>query len=86
MALRKTIDTAFGVSVPDAYHRVEAVVLTHKDRMNFHVRGYVNAEVDPFFMETVLMGIGYDLDGPNPIQQAYEYAKTLAEFSGAIDC
>jgi len=27
-----------------------------------------------------------DLEGPNPIKQAYEYLKTLPEFSDAIDC
>ena len=28
----------------------------------------------------------YDLDGENPIKQAYEYIKTLPEFEGAEDC
>jgi hypothetical protein len=27
-----------------------------------------------------------NLDGPNPIKQAYLYLKTLPEFSGATDC
>jgi hypothetical protein len=27
-----------------------------------------------------------DLDGPNPIKQAYEHLKTLPEFQGAEDC
>jgi len=27
-----------------------------------------------------------DLEGPNPIKQAYNYLKTLNEFSSAIDC
>jgi len=27
-----------------------------------------------------------DLDGPNFIKQAYEYLKTLPEFSDAVDC
>lgn len=27
-----------------------------------------------------------DLDGPNPIKQAYEYLKTLPEFADATDC
>lgn len=27
-----------------------------------------------------------DLDGPNPIKQAYQFLKTLPEFSNAVDC
>jgi hypothetical protein len=27
-----------------------------------------------------------DLDGPNPIKQAYQFLKTLPEFSDAVDC
>lgn len=27
-----------------------------------------------------------DLEGPNPIKQAYEHLKTLPEFEGAVDC
>ena len=27
-----------------------------------------------------------DLNGPNPIKQAYEYLKTLPEFADAVDC
>ena len=28
----------------------------------------------------------HDLEGPNPIKQAYLYLKTLPEFADAIDC
>ena len=28
----------------------------------------------------------FDLDGPNPIKQAYLFLKTLPEFSDATDC
>jgi hypothetical protein len=28
----------------------------------------------------------YSLDGKNPIKQAYEYLKTLDNFSSAVDC
>lgn len=30
--------------------------------------------------------LAYDLDGPNPIKQAYEYLKTLPEFADAVEC
>lgn len=86
MALRKTVATVYGISVGNAYHRVEALVLPQKDRMNFHVRSYANATGEPFFAEDVHMGVDYDLNGPNPIEQAYEYVKALPVFSGAVDC
>jgi len=28
----------------------------------------------------------YDINGKNPIAQAYDHAKTLPEFAGAVDC
>lgn len=28
----------------------------------------------------------YDINGANPIAQAYEHIKTLPEFEGAVDC
>ena len=28
----------------------------------------------------------YDLEGPNPIKQAYLYLKSLPEFADAVDC
>jgi hypothetical protein len=28
----------------------------------------------------------YDLNGENPIKQAYQFLKTLPEFSDAVDC
>jgi hypothetical protein len=31
-------------------------------------------------------GCPYDIEGDNPIKQAYEHLKTLPEFEGAIDC
>jgi hypothetical protein len=84
MALSKTITTVHGFKAVDAYHRVEAVALPAKDQMTFHVRSYTSTD-KPFFVEQVVSCV-YDLDGANPIKQAYEYLKTLPEFEGATDC
>ena len=84
MALSKTTTTTTGFEAVNAYHRVEALTITNKTTMQFHVRSYVAAD-KPFFNEQILTA-PYDLEGANPIKQAYLYVKTLPEFSGAIDC
>jgi hypothetical protein len=30
--------------------------------------------------------MAYDIDGENPVRQAYLHLKTLPEFAGATDC
>lgn len=84
MALAKTITSSFGFEAVNAYHRVEAVALEGKDKINFHVRSYKEVGM-PFFTEQVL-SCAYDITGENPIKQAYGHLKTLPEFAGAVDC
>jgi hypothetical protein len=84
MALSKTTTTIHGFEAVDAYHRVEAVALPNKNEITFHVRSYSDTD-KPFFAEQILTA-AYDLDGENPIKQAYDHLKTLPEFAGAIDC
>lgn len=84
MALAKTVSTVHGLQAVNAYHRVEAVRLESKTAMSFHIRSYT-APDKPFFEESVL-SCAYQLDGENPIKQAYEHIKTLPEFEDATDC
>ena len=84
MALQKTITTAHGFEAVGAYHRVEAVSLINKTQINFYVRSYTT-NVKPFFQEQIFIA-PYDLNGSNPIKQAYEHLKTMSEFAGATDC
>jgi hypothetical protein len=84
MALLKTTTSSFGFEAVNAYHRVEAVSLEGKDKINFHVRSYKEVGM-PFFAEQVL-SCAYDIAGENPIKQAYSYLKTLPQFAGALDC
>jgi len=84
MALEKTITTIHGFEAVNAYHRVEGLTLLNKTEIRFHVRSYKTAN-DPFFQEQILSS-PYDLDGDNPIKQAYKYLKTLPEFQNAEDC
>jgi hypothetical protein len=84
MALSQTITTTFGITVNDAYHRVEGVRLTSKDVIAFQCRAYVDAS-KPHIADTEHT-CSHDLDGPNPIRQAYLHLKTLPEFANATDC
>jgi len=84
MALSKTVLSAYGFQATNAYHRVEAVSLAGKETLNFHVRSYVAVD-KPFFAEQVL-SCAYNLEGANPIAQAYAHLKTLPDFAGAADC
>lgn len=83
MALKKTVATQFGFDAKDAYHRVEAVSV-NKDTIQFSVRTYADPEKAAMFEKT--FSCQYDLNGDNPIKQAYTHLKTQPEFDGAVDC
>ena len=85
MALSRTISTDWGITVSGSYCRVEAVSLTSKDRISFHARSYTASEGVPFFAET-RVDCPYEINGENPIKQAYEHLKSLPEFADAVDC
>jgi hypothetical protein len=84
MALKKTTTSPHGFEATDAYHRVERVSVFGKDRISFHVRSYKDADASFFSEQT--FSAAYDLNGDNPIKQAYKHLKTLPEFAGASDC
>lgn len=83
MAIKKTVQTKFGFNVPDTYIRVEGVRLT-KSEIKFQVRFYTTVEKPHF--DDVEYDCSYEIEGANPIKQAYEHLKTLPEFEGATDC
>lgn len=85
MALKKTTTTAQGFTADDAYFRVEEVKLVGKDKIAFSVRGYKDDSGLPAFEDRSL-SCDYDIEGKNPIAQAYDYLKSLPEFANAIDC
>jgi len=67
MALSKTTNAVFGLTIPNAYHRVEAVIIRTKESMTFHVRSYVSPDGAPFFAESIIDS-AHDLAGANPIE------------------
>jgi hypothetical protein len=83
MALFKDITTEYGVTIPAAYVRVDDVSMT-KQRVVASARFYADTQKPPFADH--VFAFKYQLDGPNPIKQAYEHLKSLPEFADAVDC
>lgn len=81
ISINKTTETGFTAS--NTYSRIESIQLT-KDSLVFNLRHYKEKDL-PFFNEEFIK-CAYDIDGINPIAQAYEYLKTLEEYSDAKDC
>jgi len=84
MALQLTKTTKSGIEVKSAYIRVDHLSLNGKENITFKVNSYKNKELPAF--EENFYGCPYDINGENPIKQAYEHLKTLPEFSDATDC
>ncbi len=85
MALKKNAQTIFGIEVVDAYHRVEGLKIVGKDQIAFQVRSYKDNSGLPHFADAS-SGCAYDINGENPIKQAYVYLKTTPAFADAKDC
>jgi hypothetical protein len=69
-----------------AYVRVSTITLIGKTAMKFLVLYFPSAERITMNFYSKEYSAPYDLDGPNPIRQAYLHLKTLPEFAGATDC
>lgn len=85
MAIKKTVVTIHGFEAVDAYHRVECVEIQGKDQISYRIRSYKDKSGFPFF-DDVLISCNYDMNGGNPLVQAYAHLKTLPEFADAVDC
>lgn len=84
MAFRQTVTYNNGLVIPNCYQRVEGVMLPNKNKVAFVLNDYVDPQKDKVFGKAY--ECNYDLNGGNPIAQAYEHLKTLPEFANAIDC
>ena len=85
MAIKKTVRTSFGFESVDAYHRVEGVSITSKTQISYFLRSYKDSSGVPAFAE-VHKFCKYDMNGANPMVQAYADAKQLPEMAESIDC
>lgn len=84
MALKKDITTRQSIEIKDAYFRVVNLTLNGKSGMQFVVAFGKNAQSPA--IDSTSHDCNYDIQGDNPIRQAYKHAKNLPEFAGAIDC
>lgn len=84
MALQKTVVTRQGIEIPDAYFKIVNTMLNGKTSMAFVV-SFAKDSLLPA-IDSTAYDCEYDIQGDNPIRQAYKYLKTLPEFEGAIDC
>jgi len=85
MALKKTVNTPFGVEIIDAYHRVEGLSLDNKTQITFWLRAYKDA-ANTVAANSINFTCPYDMSKTNPLAQAYEFVKAQPEFAGAINC
>lgn len=84
MAIKKTVDSKFGIEIKDAYHRVECIVFVEKTKIKFQLLSFGDVKFSCFNEETYYCE--YDLNGGNPYQQAYLFLKSTDKFKNAIDC
>ena len=84
MALKKTVTTSQGFEANGAYHRVSFIRLDEKTKIVFVVSSSKDSASSSF--EDCSFEAAYDLEGKNPIKQAYEYLKTTNQFLNAQDC
>jgi hypothetical protein len=82
MALQKTI-TFKGITVSDAYIRIQSFN-GNKNLLKFDVA--THSQAGEQVLTVLSFEISYDINGTNPIKQAYAHLKTLPEFAGATDC
>lgn len=86
MAFKKTIQTQIGVEIVDAYHRVEFVTIRKGNKkIDFHLRTYVNGNSDAWISDACF-SCNYDINGSNPVEQAYSYIRSDQQFLDAVDC
>lgn len=83
MALTKFIKTQHGFDASDCYIKVENVAIFQKTELSFDLV-FKRSTIDPPF-KTTSHSCSYDINGQNPIAQAYIYLKTLPEFVSATD-
>lgn len=84
MALKKPAEF-MGVNFLNAYYRISNIKNLNKSNGIATIVGYTDKNQDEGFWSNEYAFI-YDLNGENPIKQAYEFIKQQPEFVGAQDC
>lgn len=71
------------LAIQNAYHRVWGVTVS-KNTISFGLGFHATPESE--MIDSATYHCSYDLNGVNPIAQAYVHLKTLPAFAGATDC
>lgn len=82
MALQKSIEYK-GISISNAYIKIGKFE-GDKNKITFGVWYQATSSDKPFDSKT--LDCAYELNGKNPLAQAYDYIKKLPEFIDATDC
>jgi hypothetical protein len=72
-----------GIPINNAYIRIWRY---EGSKENTHFEAGIHADKDSEMITSKGYQFPLNLDGANTIKQAYEYLKTLPEFSDAVDC
>ena len=83
MALKHTVNFK-GIQVQDAYLRVFQFE-GNKEKMHIGLEFCKDASSERFDSLTI-QNIPFDINGKNPIAQAYDYIKSQPEFADSQDC
>lgn len=86
MALEKTITTKSGLVAENAYHRVQNVQIAEKNTLFFGLHSYKDKDALFSPLDEQIFKCDYDLNGANPIAQAYVFLKTQESMVDAKDC
>lgn len=74
-----------GIPVAQAYVKVVMPsIMLGNQTMEFGVH-YMASPESPMF-SGISVQCPYDIEGDNPVKQAYNHLKTLPEFQGCTDC
>lgn len=72
-----------GLEVPNGYLEIFAFEGT-KTSLSFGLGYHAEKGSEQLFSESYVLD-SFQLDSPNPVEQSYQYLKTLDKFSDAID-
>jgi hypothetical protein len=85
MALTQNTIMANGIAVNGAYIRAQHVSISDKTKGLVTVGYYVDSNVNAAF-QSQSFEFDYNIDGANPIEQAYNHIKTLPAFADTRSC
>lgn len=92
MALQKTVTSASGLTVQDAYIKIDEYTCDKNNTVHATVQAYVNKEFErggaaPIDGSThyVALQVDYADDSINAKKQIYEHIKKTNEYADAID-